>query len=112
MAFWLLVATVDRYLKGYFDPALSQIRIDTVIIGELIREHQSKLARHLVSELPQRVVPHMQIFNLVPQETNGVTPVMYVPSWFLTAFTLSLPWSSVLRLWDVFYFEGKYLRSR
>ncbi|KAH8551518.1 rab-GTPase-TBC domain-containing protein [Umbelopsis sp. PMI_123] len=85
-AFWLLVATVDRYLKGYFDPSLSQIRIDTVVIGELIREHQPKLARHL--------------------EANGVTPVMYIPSWFLTAFTLSLPWSSVLRLWDVFYFEG------
>ncbi|KAG2183345.1 hypothetical protein INT43_006350 [Umbelopsis isabellina] len=85
-AFWLLVATVDRYLKGYFGPELSQIRIDTAIIGELIREHQPKLAQHL--------------------ESNGVTPVMYIPSWFLTAFTLSLPWSSVLRLWDVFYFEG------
>ncbi|CAO3675133.1 unnamed protein product [Umbelopsis ramanniana] len=85
-AFWLLVATVDRYLKGYFDPSLSQIRIDTVVIGELLREHQPKLARHL--------------------EANGVTPIMYIPSWFLTAFTLSLPWSSVLRLWDVFYFEG------
>lgn len=85
-AFWLLVATVDRYLKGYFGPELSQIRIDTAIIGELTREHQPKLAQHL--------------------ESNGVTPVMYIPSWFLTAFTLSLPWSSVLRLWDVFYFEG------
>jgi hypothetical protein len=34
---------------------------------------------------------------------------MYIPSWFLTAFTLSLPWSSVLRLWDIFYFEGQFL---
>lgn len=33
-------------------------------------------------------------------------PIMYITPWFLTAFTMTLPWSSVLRVWDVFYFEG------
>lgn len=54
-----------------------------------------------------RSISHL--LNVHVQESNGVTPVMYIPSWFLTAFTLSLPWSSVLRLWDVFYFEGQCL---
>ncbi|KAL1928923.1 hypothetical protein VTP01DRAFT_1982 [Rhizomucor pusillus] len=85
-AFWLLVATIDRYLDGYFTPSLSQVRIDAYIIGELLKEYQPKLAQHL--------------------EQNDVQPIMYIAQWFLTAFTMTLPWSSVLRVWDVFYFEG------
>ncbi|KAI9253946.1 rab-GTPase-TBC domain-containing protein [Phascolomyces articulosus] len=85
-AFWLLVATIDRYMNGYFTPSLSQIRIDAYIIGELLKDHQPKLAQHL--------------------ENNDIQPIMYIAQWFMTAFTLTLPWSSVLRVWDVFYFEG------
>ncbi|ORZ00269.1 rab-GTPase-TBC domain-domain-containing protein [Syncephalastrum racemosum] len=85
-AFWLLVVTIDRYMNGYFTPSLSQMRIDAYIIGELLKEHQPKLAQHL--------------------ENNDVQPIMYITPWFLTAFTMTLPWSSVLRVWDVFYFEG------
>ncbi|KAI8330601.1 rab-GTPase-TBC domain-containing protein [Chlamydoabsidia padenii] len=85
-AFWLLVCTIDRYMNGYFTPDLSQLRIDAYIIGQLLKDHDPKLAQHL--------------------ETNDVTPIMYIAQWFLTAFTMTLPWQSVLRVWDVFYFEG------
>ncbi|KAI8142758.1 rab-GTPase-TBC domain-containing protein [Fennellomyces sp. T-0311] len=88
-SFWLLVATIDRYMNGYFTPSLSQIRIDAYIIGELLKDHQPKLAQHLVSF-----------------ENNDIQPIMFIAQWFMTAFTLTLPWSSVLRVWDVFYFEG------
>ncbi|KAI9320674.1 rab-GTPase-TBC domain-containing protein [Dichotomocladium elegans] len=85
-SFWLFVATIDRYMNGYFNESLSQIRIDAYIIGELLKDHQPKLAQHL--------------------ENNDVHPIMYIAQWFMTAFTLTLPWNSVLRVWDVFYFEG------
>ncbi|KAI8371773.1 rab-GTPase-TBC domain-containing protein [Radiomyces spectabilis] len=85
-AFWLLVSTIDRYMNGYFTPSLSQLRIDAYIIGQLLKDHHPKLAQHL--------------------ETNDVLPIMYIAQWFLTAFTMTLPWNSVLRVWDVFYFEG------
>jgi hypothetical protein len=85
--FWLLVATIDRYMNGYFTPTLSQLRIDAYIIGQLLKDHQPKLAQHL--------------------ESNDVLPIMYIAQWFLTAFTMTLPWDSVLRVWDAFYFEGK-----
>ncbi|CDH53403.1 tbc1 domain family member 10a-like [Lichtheimia corymbifera JMRC:FSU:9682] len=85
-AFWLLVATIDRFMNGYFTPTLSQVRIDAYIIGELLKDHQPKLAHHL--------------------ESNEVQPIMYIAQWFMTAFTMTLPWNSVLRVWDVFYFEG------
>jgi hypothetical protein len=85
--FWLLVATIDRYMNGYFTPTLSQLRIDAYIIGQLLKDHNPKLAQHL--------------------ESNDVVPIMYIAQWFLTAFTMTLPWDSVLRVWDAFYFEGK-----
>jgi hypothetical protein len=73
-------------MNGYFTPDLSQLRIDAYIIGQLLKDHEPKLAQHL--------------------EANDVTPIMYIAQWFLTAFTMTLPWQSVLRVWDVFYFEG------
>ena len=85
-SFWLLVVTIDRYMNGYFTPTLSQLRIDAYIIGQLLKDHNPKLAQHL--------------------ENNDVVPIMYIAQWFLTAFTMTLPWDSVLRVWDAFYFEG------
>ncbi|ORX48851.1 RabGAP/TBC [Hesseltinella vesiculosa] len=85
-AFWLFACTIDRYMSGYFTPNLAQLRIDAYIIEQLLRDHEPKLARHL--------------------EQNEVMPIMFITQWFLTAFTLTLPWSAVLRVWDVFYFEG------
>ncbi|CEG73143.1 hypothetical protein RMATCC62417_08579 [Rhizopus microsporus] len=85
-SFWLLVTTIDRYMNGYFTPTLSQLRIDAYIIGQLLKDHNPKLAQHL--------------------ENNDVLPIMYIAQWFLTAFTMTLPWESVLRVWDAFYFEG------
>ncbi|OBZ85755.1 TBC1 domain family member 10A [Choanephora cucurbitarum] len=83
-SFWLLVATIDRYMNGYFTPTLSQLRIDAYIIGQLLRDHNPKLAQHL--------------------EANDVMPIMYIAQWFLTAFTMTLPWESVLRIGiKVFY---------
>ncbi|RUS15653.1 rab-GTPase-TBC domain-containing protein [Endogone sp. FLAS-F59071] len=85
-SFWLLVATVEKYMGGYFIPSLSQLRIDGVVFDQLLRDHEPKLAQHMMD--------------------NGVSPLMYIPQWFLTAFTQTLPWPTVLRVWDVFYFEG------
>ncbi|KAI9015789.1 rab-GTPase-TBC domain-containing protein [Phycomyces nitens] len=81
--FYLMVATLDRYMNGYFTPTLSQLRIDAYIIGQLLHDHLPKLAQHL--------------------EANDIMPIMYIAQWFLTAFTMALPWQSVLRVWDVFY---------
>ncbi|KAJ3092746.1 hypothetical protein HK102_003315 [Quaeritorhiza haematococci] len=84
-SFWLLVATIDQYVQGYFNPTLSQIRIDVAVFDALLKSRCKKLARHL--------------------DSNEVTPLMYITQWFMTFFTTVLPWKSVLRVWDVFYCE-------
>ncbi|KAI7818380.1 rab-GTPase-TBC domain-containing protein, partial [Gamsiella multidivaricata] len=85
-AFWLLVATIEGYLNEYFTPTLRQLRIDAQVFEQLLRVQDPRLAQHL--------------------QRNDVLPIMYMTQWFLTLFTMSLPWASVLRVWDVFYFDG------
>lgn len=35
-----------------------------------------------------------------------IDPLLYMTEWFMCAFTRTLPWSSVLRVWDMFFCEG------
>lgn len=40
-----------------------------------------------------------------------IDPLLYMTEWFMCAFTRTLPWSSVLRVWDMFFCEGTGLSS-
>ncbi|CAJ0856956.1 6617_t:CDS:10 [Entrophospora sp. SA101] len=90
--FWLLVATIDGYMSGYYTPTLTQIRIDAFVFEQLLAEHDPKLSQHLID--------------------NDIIPLIYMTQWFMTLFTMTLPWASVLRIWDIFYFEGTNLFFR
>ncbi|KAK3825389.1 MAG: rab-GTPase-TBC domain-containing protein [Benniella sp.] len=85
-AFWLLVATIEDYMQDYYTPSLRQLRIDAQVFERLLKDQDPPLAEHL--------------------ERNDVIPLMYMTQWFMTLYTMSLPWASVLRVWDVFYFDG------
>ncbi|KAF9163202.1 hypothetical protein DFQ26_002859 [Actinomortierella ambigua] len=85
-AFWLLVATIEGYLQNYYTPNLLQLRIDANVFDLLLKEHDPVMREHLAK--------------------NDIIPVLYMTPWFLTLFTMSLPWASVLRVWDIFYFDG------
>ncbi|KAF9426703.1 hypothetical protein BGZ94_006125 [Podila epigama] len=85
-AFWLLVATIEGYMHDYYTPTLRQLRIDAQVFSQLLKEQDPALSEHLGK--------------------NDVIPLMYMTQWFMTLFTMSLPWASVLRVWDVFYFDG------
>lgn len=51
---------------------------------------------HKVSPLAHR---HLKNHNL--------EPIMYMTEWFMCAFSRTLPWASVLRVWDMFLCEGE-----
>ncbi|KAF9929715.1 hypothetical protein FBU30_001283 [Linnemannia zychae] len=85
-AFWLLVATIEGYMQDYYTPALRQLRIDAQVFERLLKGQDPALAEHL--------------------QKNDVIPLMYMTQWFMTLFTMSLPWASVLRVWDIFYYDG------
>lgn len=54
----------------------------------------------LVRRLLPRVYKHLQ--------QVGVGPLLYLPEWFLCLFTRSLPFPTVLRIWDAFLSEGEW----
>lgn len=38
-----------------------------------------------------------------------IDPVLYMTEWFMCIFARTLPWASVLRVWDMFFCEGASL---
>ena len=48
----------------------------------------------------------LKVILLDLQKKQKIEPVLYMTEWFLCAFTRTLPWSTVLRVWDMFLCEG------
>ncbi|TPX77194.1 hypothetical protein CcCBS67573_g01552 [Chytriomyces confervae] len=84
--FWVLVGMIDGICKGFYEADLRRVRLDAKVFDLLVRNMDPKLFKHL--------------------EANQVDGMMFIPQWFLTLFTSSLPWASVLRIWDMFFCEG------
>lgn len=36
-----------------------------------------------------------------------IDPILYMTEWFMCIFSRTLPWSCVLRVWDMFFCEGE-----
>jgi len=85
-AFWCFAAICDRYIPGYYSPGMEAIQLDGDILFGLLRRVAPRVHRHLKSQ--------------------GVEPILYMTEWFLCIFSRTLPWPSVLRIWDMFLCEG------
>ncbi|XP_003388923.1 PREDICTED: TBC1 domain family member 10A-like [Amphimedon queenslandica] len=96
-AFWCLVQICEQYLPGYYSPGLHAFQIDALILKDLLAKQLPVVAQFLDSKLPPTN----------PNEVHkGLDPVLYCTEWFMSIFSRSLPWRSVLRVWDMFFFEG------
>ncbi|KAJ3119608.1 hypothetical protein HK098_005299 [Nowakowskiella sp. JEL0407] len=84
--FWMLVALLNTSMRDVYDESLSQLRKDSAVFEYLLHRKFRKISKHL--------------------EKNEVTPIMYTAPWFMTLFTSSLPWETVLRFWDMFMCDG------
>eukprot|EP00041_Stephanoeca_diplocostata_P014048 m.252170 g.252170 ORF g.252170 m.252170 type:complete len:500 (+) comp19557_c0_seq3:192-1691(+) len=85
-AFWCIVSMCDKYVKGFFDAGLSEVQICATVLQSLLRTELPKLHAHL--------------------EKEGMEPLLYFTDWFMCVYVKTLPWASVLRVWDMFFFEG------
>ncbi|KAJ2778146.1 hypothetical protein H4R18_004784 [Coemansia javaensis] len=85
-AFWVLAATIRGAIPRYYEPDLAGLREHTAIFEVLLHERSPRLAEHLAEQ--------------------GCDALMYATPWFMTVFTLSLPWPAALRVWDWFVFRG------
>ncbi|XP_045106066.1 TBC1 domain family member 10A-like isoform X1 [Portunus trituberculatus] len=85
-AFWCLKAICDKYVPGYYAPGLEAIQVDGDILYKLLKKVSPSAYKHL--------------------KKHKIEPVLYMTEWFMCLFSRTLPWSSVLRVWDMFFCEG------
>ncbi|XP_075784885.1 LOW QUALITY PROTEIN: TBC1 domain family member 10B [Pelodiscus sinensis] len=85
-AFWCLVQICEKYLPGYYSAGLEAIQLDGEIFFALLRRASPIAYRHL--------------------KKYKIDPILYMTEWFMCIFSRTLPWGSVLRIWDMFFCEG------
>ncbi|XP_028853010.1 proline-rich extensin-like protein EPR1 isoform X2 [Denticeps clupeoides] len=85
-AFWGLVQICEKYLPGYYSAGLEAIQLDGEILFALLKHTSTVAYRHL--------------------EKHKIEPILYMTEWFMCAFSRTLPWASVLRVWDMFLCDG------
>ncbi|KAI0983585.1 hypothetical protein GJ496_004427 [Pomphorhynchus laevis] len=85
-AFWVLVCICQFYMPNYYGPGLDQFRRDGEFLKLILNKYNNQ---HQCSG--------------ILAETE---PMLYMTEWFMCIFSRSLPWSSVLRVWDMFFCEG------
>eukprot|EP00045_Choanoeca_perplexa_P012044 m.129940 g.129940 ORF g.129940 m.129940 type:complete len:453 (-) comp15864_c0_seq1:1323-2681(-) len=76
----------DKYLLGMFDQGLPRVQILTATLDVLIEETWPDLHTHM--------------------QTQGLQALIYAVDWFMCIFAKTLPWDVVLRVWDMFFFDG------
>ena len=91
-AFWVLVRISDVYLVEYFDEGMRGLQIDSLIFRELCKKFLPK---------------HYAILSRCQ-----IDFVLLVQKWFFCIFSRTLPWNITLRVWDSFFFEGKWCLFR
>lgn len=86
-AFWCLVAITERYFTpNYFDHSLVGAQADQEVLKSMLRDKLPRLQRHL---------------SQLDIELCTVTL-----NWFLAIFFDSVPFETLLRIWDCFLLEG------
>uniref|UniRef100_A0A0N5B2G1 Rab-GAP TBC domain-containing protein n=1 Tax=Strongyloides papillosus TaxID=174720 RepID=A0A0N5B2G1_STREA len=85
-AFYCFVQICHKYLPGYFTRDMEQIKIDGEVLKYIMKAKCPKIHFHMKKHL--------------------VEPSMYLIQWFMCVFCRTLPWPSVLRIWDMFFCEG------
>jgi hypothetical protein len=86
-AFWTMVAMLNKpAMRGIYSERAPLFGQYIFQFGMLVKEQLPTLNQHL--------------------EEQRILPSMYARRWFLTVFSADLPISLVVRIWDVFLYEG------
>ncbi|TGZ64537.1 hypothetical protein CRM22_006329 [Opisthorchis felineus] len=86
-AFWCLTAILERYLpKKYFNCGLISAQVDQLVLKDLLASKLPRLAEHI-----QRMEIDISAITL---------------NWFLAIFYDSVPFETLIRIWDIFLLDG------
>jgi len=89
-AFWTLVALLKGAthvpMEGMYQEGLPLLQKYLYQFDGLVEAFLPRLSAHLRQE--------------------NIVPTMYCSQWFITVFSYTLPFDCLLRVWDIFIFEG------
>ncbi|CAH8497255.1 unnamed protein product [Schistosoma rodhaini] len=86
-AFWCLIAILERFLpENYFNSGLIDAQVDQLVLKEIVHEKLPRLSSHL--------------------KRLGIDISAVTLNWFLAVFYDSVPFETLIRIWDVFLLEG------
>ena len=78
-------------MRSYLCLFQEAIQLDGEILFALLRRVSPLAFRHL--------------------EKHKIDPILYMTEWFMCAFSRTLPWASVLRVWDMFLCDGNQTKT-
>ncbi|KAI0641277.1 RabGAP/TBC [Trametes meyenii] len=85
-AFWTFISLMDSHLRPYFSNGV-QLEVDASLFAKALESNDAAVAK--------------KVFGDMGIPSTGVCRV-----WFMAVFADSLPADYLLRVWDVFLFEG------
>jgi hypothetical protein len=98
-AFWMLHIITSIYLPGTHEVSLEGANIDLWILMVLLRETMPT-AYSKIAGTGRSKGPALTVHSRLPDITLGMT------NWLMSVFIGTLPMETVLRVWDVFFYEG------
>ncbi|WFD36436.1 hypothetical protein MCUN1_003315 [Malassezia cuniculi] len=86
-AFWMLDTVINHYgISAYYSNGTQQMRIDSMVVDELLRLYAPEA--------------HARLHAL------QIGPLVFMSPWILPVFVRTLPWPTLLRVWDAFLCHG------
>lgn len=85
-AFYVFVQICHKYLNGYYSPGLETVQLDGDILMQVLKEKNKTCYSHF--------------------KRHGIDAPLFMIEWFMCLYCRSLPWPTVLRIWDMFLCEG------
>lgn len=99
-SFWMLVILTERILPKVHSANLEGVHTDQGVLMMCVREYIPKLWNIIGKSFDGEVVTEDKILIRLPPVT------LVTSSWFMSVFVGVLPIESVLRVWDILWYEG------
>lgn len=99
-AFWMLVIMTERILPKVHSADLEGVHTDQGVLMMCIKEYIPKLWSNIGRSFDGTAVSENKILTRLPPLT------LVTSSWFMSVFIGSAPIESVLRIWDILWYEG------
>ncbi|KAH9931376.1 RabGAP/TBC [Fomitopsis serialis] len=86
-AFWTFVTMMDSHIRPYYSPQPILLDIDSSLFSKAMENNDAPLAQRILVEM-------------------AIPPICICRPWFTALFADAFPTDLLLRVWDVFLFEG------